>query len=157
MFSSVFQLFIGERKTHLNNPPTRNSAFDIFFLIHLALLFRFVYVSLWNNIRSLKIFTRRVSVDWGVDICCDASPDALLLLDFIFLHHKLNKVCMCEFFTNTSGLLNPHKDEKWKISELFIFLVTQGFSLSAPPDSRQTCSPLPTSNSPIYCIEAEIY
>ena len=84
-----------------------------FFIIHLALLFRFVYVSLWNNIRSLKIFTRRTGTGfrgrrWAERWITFVSPDSFLLLDislvlFFYIYKTSIKwVCISFFYTHTN-------------------------------------------------------
>lgn len=101
---SVFQLLSGNEKLILiiHQPEIQRLKF---FLIHLALLFRFVYVSLWNNIRSLKIFTRRTGDGfrgrrWAERWFTFVSPDSFLSFDislvlyFYIYKTSIKWVCM---------------------------------------------------------------
>lgn len=139
---SVFQILSGNEKLILiiHQPEIQRLKF---FLIHLALLFRFIYVSLWNNIRSLKIFTRQSWAGLRGTRCTEhslwsLSPNSFLSLDISLVlffstfikPHKLNKMFLCEFQTPTQTL-KPTR--RWKMKNIWIiyFLVTQGFALSA--------------------------
>ena len=137
--------FIGERKLILiiHQPEIQRLKF---FLIHLALLFRFVYVSLWNNIRSLKIFTRRTGEGfrgrrWAVRWFTFVSPDSFLSFDislvlYFYIYKTSIKWVSMSFFTLIQAFVKPTR--RWKMKNIWIiyFLVTQGFLTLCMPITR---------------------
>lgn len=90
------QCLSGEKKQKgiliIHQPEIQNNmsrAPEKKFLIHLA---SSLYISLWNNIRSLKIFTRCAGPNQGAGIGRRIQPNAILLADiftrFIFYIYK---------------------------------------------------------------------